>query len=689
MAYFPLFPPFYVFFSLYLQHYLNLTFMKTMRMLLLGLMLCLVSMAWAQTLEPNLKWGKPTDEELNMTTYAPDPDAEAVVLCSQTVLRYDLSSGSFRLVTSTKKRIKILKEEGKSKANGGLSYRYNGQRLGHCEQLVKLKATAYNMVDGKLVKTKMEGNMVNHEDVSKTMRLTKFTVPQVTVGTVIEEEYETESDFFAEIDDWWAQSDIPVLYSSFNVTVPEYFTFNVEERGFYPLEKKIEDINMTMSGGGSQGVLQCIGRHYHFVGHNLPALHPKKLLYAPETYGQHVSMELSAIQIPGVMTEFFTTNWNDVDKQLLDDDDFGGRLGKNPLKTEMQEAGVADIADPVERIMAIYRLLKERVKWNNEYRLYAESAGKVLKERSGSNASINFILINMLKDAGFDANPAVMCSRNKGFLTVSHATIKNLNTFVVAIKVGDKFSYLDGSIEDGWLDVLPDHLLVDRARILSKVKPAEWVDLTGLSASKARSVVKATLQPDGTLQADVQTKYMGSGAALLRRDFRTATDSATFVSELAQELNGEIESLTLTNHHGLGPDVTRNMHVTKQCEAAGDMIYLNPWVLNIMPENPLTEEQRTLPVEFPFISNESVTSVVTLPEGYVVDELPQSLSIKSENGKLSCLIATDAAGSTLTSRCQIQIGEIFFMPSDYPFVKSFLDEVYRRLQDFIVIKKAS
>ena len=126
-------------------------------------------------------------------------------------------------------------------------------------------------------------------------------------------------------------------------------------------------------------------------------------------------MELRAIMIPGRMTKHFASDWDDVDKQLLDDDDFGGRLGKNPLKTEMQEAGVADIADPVERIMAIYRLLKDRVKWNDHYTLYAESAGKVLKERSGSNASINFILINMLKDAGFEAYPAVMRSRDNGF----------------------------------------------------------------------------------------------------------------------------------------------------------------------------------------------------------------------------------------------------------------------------------
>ena len=661
--------------------------MKTTRLTLFVVMLCLASVAWAQTLEPNLKWGKPTDTELNMTTYAPDPDAEAVVLCCETVLRYDLTSGSFKLKRSIKKRIKILKEEGKSHANGSISYMYNGHRLGECEQLVKLKATAYNMVDGKLVKTKMEGDMVNHEDVSKTLRLTKFTVPQVTVGTVIELECEVESDFFADIDDWWAQSDIPVLYTSFDVTVPEYFTFNVDERGFHPLEKKIEDTNMSMAAGTGEGLLQCGGKHYKFIGRNLPALRQKKLLYAPESYGERVSMELSAIIIPGAMTKYFTSDWNDVDKQLLDDDEFGGRLGKNPLKAEMQEAGVANIDDPVERIMAIYRLLKDRVKWNEKYTLYAESAGKLLKERSGSNASINFILINMLRDAGFEAYPAVMRSRDRGFLTVTRATVKEFNTCVVAVKVDDKLAFLDGSVEDGWLNVLPDHLLVDRARIVSKDKPAEWVNLTGLSAGKTRSMVMGELQPDGTLQADIQTKFSGSEAANLRHEFRTATDSATFVSELAQELNCEIESLTLAHHHGLGPEVERKMHVTKQCDAAGDMIYFNPWVLNVLSENPLTEEERILPVEFPHIAAENLTSVVTLPEGYVVEELPQSLMMKSDDGKLSCLIASDVDGTTLRSRCQLQVDKVFFTPNEYPFVKSFLDEVYKRLQDVIVIKK--
>ncbi len=651
------------------------------------LALCLDGVLQAQNLEPNLKWGKPTEAELSMTSYSPDPDAEAVVLCSQTEIRYDLVGGSFKATRYEKQRIKILKEEGKRWANGGIVYEYNGHRTGRCEELVKLKGTAFNLVDGKLVKTKMEGSMINHEDVSKVTRLTKYTIPQVTVGTVIEVESEVASDFFYSIDDWIAQSDIPVYYTSYDITIPEYFKFNVDEVGLNRLERKIDFVSMGLSAGGGN-MLNCQGQRFQFIGHELPALREHKMLYAPQSYAQRVTMELRSIEIPGRLTQNFSNDWDNVDERLLDDEDFGGRLGKNPLKAEMQAAGIASIADTKDRAMAIFKLLKDHVKWNGKYTLYGESAGKVLKERTGSNASINFMLINMLNDAGIEARPAVLRSRDRGFLTITRASIKQLNTCVVALKLGEAYSFLDGSIEDGWLDILPDRLLVDRARIVGKGKTGEWVDLTALAGAKTQSMVMAQLQPDGTLVADAQSRFTGSEAASLRHDFRMATDSATFVAQLAQELNSEIQSLELTEHHGLGINVERKMHLTKQCDTAGDMIYLNPWLLNVLSENPLTEEQRTLPVEFPHIATESLNTQVTLPEGYVVEEVPQPLTMRSEDGTLSCSIATVVNDGKLSSRCQLQVNKIFFTPNEYPVVKNFLDEVYKRLQDVIVIKKA-
>ena len=651
-------------------------------------MLCSAVVSAAQTKEPNLKWGKPTDSEMTMTTYAPDPEAEAVVLCSQTELSYDFSGDSFRQMRHTRKRIKILKEQGKDLANGAVSYMYNERRMGHCEELTKLKAVAYNLVDGKVVKTKMESSMISHEDVDDQLRLTKFTVPQVTVGTVIEVDYQIDSDFYNIIDDWEAQCEVPVAYTSFDVTVPEYFIFSINERGSYPSENTKEDVSMSMIVGGALGILKCIGQHRKFVCRDLPALRSQKLLFAPMAYGQRVSMELRAIQIPGVMSKMFTSDWTDVDRLLLSNDRFGRRIGRNPLKAEMAEAGIDKIAANGSRILAIYSLLKSKVAWNGDYALFAESASKVLKEGAGSNASINFILINMLNDAGFEAFPALMRSRDRGILSPLRVTIKEFNTFVVAVKVGEKLCFLDASVEDGGINVLPDVLLADRVRIVGDGRPYEWCNLSKLPGANTRTVVTAKLMADGTLQADVHSKLSGADAASLRRSFRESVDSTAFVATVAQQMGCDIESLSLVNHRGLGPEVEHTLNVKKRSNAVGDMIYLNPWVINVMEENPLTEEQRTLPVEFPHKSIEAINSIVTLPEGYVVEELPQRLIMKSEDGALRCLISSEVKGRDLVSQCQIHIDKTLFTPSEYPVVKSFLDAVYKRLQDLIVIKKA-
>lgn len=651
-------------------------------------MLCSAVVSAAQTKEPNLKWGKPTDSEMTMTTYAPDPEAEAVVLCSQTELSYDFSGDSFRQMRHTRKRIKILKEQGKGLANGAVSYMYNERRMGHCEELTKLKAVAYNLVDGKVVKTKMESSMISHEDVDEQLRLTKFTVPQVTVGTVIEVDYQIDSDFYNIIDDWEAQCEVPVAYTSFDVTVPEYFIFSINERGSYPSENTKEDVSMSMIVGGALGILKCIGQHRKFVCRDLPALRSQKLLFAPMAYGQRVSMELRAIQIPGVMSKMFTSDWTDVDRLLLSNDRFGRRIGRNPLKAEMAEAGIDKITANGSRILAIYSLLKSKVAWNGDYALFAESASKVLKEGSGSNASINFILINMLNDAGFEAFPALMRSRDRGILSPFRVTIKEFNTFVVAVKVGEKLCFLDASVEDGGINELPDVLLADRVRIVGDGRPYEWCNLSKLPGANTRTVVTAKLMADGTLQADVHSKLSGADAASLRRSFRESVDSTAFVATVAQQMGCDIESLSLVNHRGLGPEVERTLNVKKRSNAAGDMIYLNPWVINVLEENPLTEEQRTLPVEFPHKSIEAINSIVTLPEGYVVEELPQRLIMKSEDGALRCLISSEVKGRDLVSQCQIHIDKTLFTPSEYPVVKSFLDAVYKRLQDLIVIKKA-
>lgn len=74
---------------------------------------------YAQTQKPNLKFENPTTEEMEMTSCSIEPNAPAVVLCKLDDVNYGVSDGSFCIIYDIKKRIKILKSEGKNYATPG------------------------------------------------------------------------------------------------------------------------------------------------------------------------------------------------------------------------------------------------------------------------------------------------------------------------------------------------------------------------------------------------------------------------------------------------------------------------------------------------------------------------------------------------------------------------------------------
>ena len=61
---------------------------------LLFLLACTWLTAIAQE-DVNMKFGKPTKEEMQMTIYTPDPQADAVVLCRLTDVEYTVQRNSF------------------------------------------------------------------------------------------------------------------------------------------------------------------------------------------------------------------------------------------------------------------------------------------------------------------------------------------------------------------------------------------------------------------------------------------------------------------------------------------------------------------------------------------------------------------------------------------------------------------
>lgn len=130
-------------------------------------------------------------------------------------------------------------------------------------------------------------------------------------------------------------------------------------------------------------------------------------------------------------------SWEQVDQLLLDDEDLGKPLSHHsPLRQEITDAKMMEIASLKERTEAVCQLVASRVKWNGKYALWPRSTDETLKEGSGSNADINMLLIQSLKDAGLDASPIVLRSRDKGLLPHNFPSLRKLTTFIVTVENG-------------------------------------------------------------------------------------------------------------------------------------------------------------------------------------------------------------------------------------------------------------
>ena len=112
------------------------------------------SLAAAQTIPVNPKFGSVSDAEIDMTVYSPDTSAVAVMLYREYTMDLVISEVSGVIVKdiTVHERIKVLKEEGKR--FGDFSFLYLNSNSTK-EAYSGVKVETFNRENGKVVRTKM------------------------------------------------------------------------------------------------------------------------------------------------------------------------------------------------------------------------------------------------------------------------------------------------------------------------------------------------------------------------------------------------------------------------------------------------------------------------------------------------------------------------------------------------------
>jgi hypothetical protein len=356
----------------------------------------------------------------------------------------------------------------------------------------------------------------------------------------------------------------------------------------------------------------------------------------------------------------YARTWEQIDEMILTSDDLGIRLNeRSPLSKELKEAKIEEIADLKQRTEAVFKLVMSKVNWNGKYKISPALTTETLKNQGGSNADINLLLIQSLNEVGLTAAPVMLRTRDLGVLPYNFPALRKLSTFIVGVVMPGANVYLDASSKNGYLNVLAEPLLVERARLVQKKGKSAWVNLQRLSKSQKSTIINAKLASDGTLTGTQTTRYEGLAAM----NYRNEKGITAFT-----------------------PDVTEETTFTRNGEVDGNTIKICPFP-TIIAENPFTAEVRKTPVEFRSLGTHRVVVNITLPEGYMLDGEQRNTTVITQDKGLEGRILTTTGDGKIQLSCQFSINKILHSDKSYADLHLIFDDVMKYTSEKLTIKK--
>ncbi|NMH27248.1 DUF3857 and transglutaminase domain-containing protein [Flavobacterium silvaticum] len=644
--------------------------------------------------------GKVTVAELEQKAHPVDASAAAAVISQIGNVSFNYSDANgFMMVTKVQTKIKIYNKEGYDQANISIQYYSDGSSR---ENIDISDAVTYNLVDGKIVKTKLKSDGEFDEKVNRYWSRKKITMPAVKEGSIIEYEYEVVSQFLNMVPDWDFQKDIPVNYSEFTFSAPEYYVYNANMRGYlapkytktatqksFMINSKERSGTRAVHTTFSNDKVDYLENSSKYVIENVPAMRDEEFVNNIHNYMSSVTHELSSIQYPNSTFQNFSTDWQTVTKKIYENDDFGPELDKTGYYDQEIAPLIAKLSTPEEKVAAIFEFVKTNVKWNG-YHGYSCNDGvrQAYKNKAGNVAEINLMLTSMLRFAGITANPVLVSTRSNGIALFPSRTA--FNYVIAAVELGNSTLLLDATEKYATPNILPLRDLNWNGVLMRKNGTSTTIPLMPSKASRETIALICSIKPDGHAEGQVR-KTVTDNMALSFRERYVKMNQDQYLEQF-ENSHGKIEvsEYVRDNESDSYKPLIETFRFTQNdaMDIVGDKIYVSPMLFLKTDENPFKMEKREYPVDFGYPTNSRYSISIDIPEGYVVESMPESKSLVMENNMGSHKYIIQANGNKIQLSVNTEINEPIVPNTGYETLRNFFIQVVQKENEKIVLKKA-
>lgn len=620
-------------------------------------------------------FGKPTKEQINLNECSFDKEAIAVVLLDQAVSNFN---DEYNLVTERHVRIKILKDKGVSASNISIPF----YRQNNFENITGIEGLVWNSENGSLTSQPLDRKNIYLKKVSEYMGEVSFAFPAVKAGSILDYKYRSTMKHYGGLRNWNFQREIPVLESKYMLyIIPNTeFSYRVFKRPDWVVNVKPE---------------HDMGR-ISFSMENVPALGEEPYMDSRRENLQRVAFQLagttivesSGFTIMETSKKSYMSTWEDVVKELTSSNGFGKELDKDLSGTQDLLKQWRAIAVETERMNKIYNHVRKSMNWNGYQGKYTDGIKSAWTKKTGHNGEINLILVNLLKSAGLQASPMLVCERHYGKVSTETPFVDQFNTVYAVVIINDKKYFLDAVDEFTPFYITPFSILNTTGLIVNK-KNGGIITIADES-NKFRENISfiSTITPDGKMTG--QANLLSHDYARVVKIEKYKKDYGAYLNSFRDAVpNGEIDSMEINNTEIDSLAMQHKFNFSLPLNQSGDYVLVPTNLFTGFQANPFLSDKRLSDINFGYRREIKLYSHLVIPDNYSIDAVPKSIQLVNidKTVKFTRQIYTDEKKQNTVIRLSIEFEKSFYTAEEYSEIKEFYKKMFDLLNEQIVLKK--
>jgi hypothetical protein len=566
-------------------------------------------------------------------------------------------------------RIKILNESGKTRGDVEISGSFETKVTNLKARTIHPDGSIIDFTGKPFEKTIYKGR--GFKLAAKT-----FTMPEVTVGSIIEYKYRLEN-YWSQI--WVLQHD---LY-----TVREFVSFQPSNfgQGLSWVGRNITDHPPAKKNG-----------RWELQWENVPAFEEEANMPPERNYKP--TIEFYYVRYDITSADKF---WVEVGKYL--NDHYEHYIGS---RKEIREAAVEAIGtetDPEKKLRKLYDRAQQIKNMSYEREMTAQEKKKekikenenladVVKRGYGDSDDVTAFFVGMARAAGFDASLLLASNRREDFFSDKLLTLSNLGGRLALVKLNGKDIFLQPGVRYcpfgliRWTNTSTEALRFDK-------KGGSFIMVPGLGNERSLTSRKANMEltEDAVLRGDITIEFTGQ-EALEHRLEANGDDEAKRKKDLEEELQGWLPHGAIVKLVKVDGWETPNapllarftLELPDYATVAGKRVLLPSLLFQSQQKDAFTHAERKYPYYVSYAYSERDRFTVKLPAGYTLESLPPRQDLKLDYARYQTASAFD--GKQFIAERAFGFNAIFVQLARYAELKDFMAKIKANDEQQAVLK---